>query len=161
MNKREWILRHAPFALRIVKRREGKAAIVYRRRADAEGRDRLQRVAAISALAYTAARPLLRDAINKSQIVVAEGEVEEPTGTSGNGVLPTGPFHPLDETWGARVSCYALVAAGLRDGERLLRAAGHLRDADPTEAAWWLGMLSREDNLRPLRALRILTEAVE
>ena len=160
MKKREWILRNAPFALRIVQRKEGKAAIVYRRRADAEGRDRLQRVAAISALAYTAARPLLRDAIRKSEIAVDAPEAAAPE-TNGNGTLDTGPFHPLDETWGARVSCYALVAAGLRDGERLLRAAGHLRAADPTEAAWWLGLLSREDNLRPLRALRILTEAVE
>ena len=160
MNKREWILRHAPFALRIVKRKEGKAAVVYRRRADAEGRDRLQRVAAISPLAYTAARPLLRDAVNKSEIAVDEHDATAPE-ANGNGVLPAGPFRPLDETWGARVSCYALVAAGLRDGERLLRAATHLRAADPTEAAWWLGMLSREDNLRPLRALRILTEAVE
>ncbi|HNT75688.1 MAG TPA: hypothetical protein PKH77_11790 [Anaerolineae bacterium] len=160
MKKREWILRHAPFALRIVQRKEGKAAVIYRRRADAEGRDRLQRVAALSPLATTAARPLLRDAINKSEIAVDEHDATAPE-TNGNGALPAGPFHPLDETWGARVSCYALVAAGLRDGERLLRAAAHLRAADPTEAAWWLGLLSREDNLRPLRALRILTEAVE
>ena len=160
MKKREWILRNAPFALRIVQRKDGKAAIVYRRRADAEGRDRLQRVAAISPLAYTAARPLLRDAIKKSEIVV---EAREAAAAEANGAadLDAGPFAPLDEPWGARVSCYALVAAGLRDGERLLRAASHLRAADPTEAAWWLGLLSRDDALRPLRALRILTEAVE
>ena len=70
-------------------------------------------------------------------------------------------FRPLDGAWGARVACFALLAAGLRDGERLLLAANHLRHADPNEAAWRLGMLSRDDNVRGLRALRILTEAVK
>jgi len=134
-------IREAPFALRVVQRKEGKAAIVYRRAADAKGRDRLQRVAAISPLAYTAAGGLLRDA--------ADGD------------LSTGPFHPLPEDWGARVACYALVASGLHNGERLRRAAGHLRHADADEAAWWLGLMQRNDEQRAQRALCILTEAVE
>ena len=45
--------------------------------------------------------------------------------------------------------------------DRLNRALGHLRHANSDEAAWWLGLLSSENNVRPLRALRILTEAVE
>lgn len=66
--RREKLIRAAPFALRVVQRKGGKAAIVYRRRADAQGRDRLQRVAAISPLAFTAATPLLRDAVSQSQL---------------------------------------------------------------------------------------------
>jgi hypothetical protein len=150
-------LRQSPFALRVVERRGGRAAIVYRRRADAAGRDRFQRVAAISPLAFTAALPLLRDAVARSQPPAAEAGRAAPS----NHALAAGPFYPLDDAWGPRVACFALVAAGLRDGERLMRAAGHLRAADGDEAAWWLGMLARDDNRRALRALRILTEAVE
>ena len=58
------------------------------------------------------------------------------------------------------MACYAFVAQGLRNGERLLRAAGHLRHADGNEAAWWLGLLTRAEGGRAVRALRILTEAV-
>ena len=162
---REKLVRAAPFALRVVQRKDGKAAIVYRRRADSEGRDRLQRVAAISSLAFTAATPLLRDAISKSRFSISESQSNTLNTTQGRPPEPreltTGPFHPLDANWGARVACFALVAAGLRDGERLILAASHLRHADPDEAAWWLGMLTREDNIRALRALRILTEAVQ
>lgn len=162
---REKVLREAPFALRVVQRKEGKAAIVYRRRADTQGRDRLQRVAAISPLAFTAATPLLRDAVSQSQIATSDsqGKNQEtvPDRSSENRNLTMGPFHPLDAGWGARVACFALVAAGLRDGERLMLAANHLRHADPDEAAWWLGRLTRDDNVRALRALRILTEAVQ
>ena len=167
------LIREAPFALRVVQRKGGRAAIVYRRRADAERHDRLQRVAAISPLAFTAATPLLRDAVSRCRIghlekpgFAAKNPVSERQGAAQewpakSGELATGPFHPLDADWGARVACYALVAAGLRDGERLMHAANHLRYADPDEAAWWLGMLTRDDNVRTLRALRILTEAVE
>ena len=42
----------------------------------------------------------------------------------------------------------------------MANAADNLKHADGTEAAWWLGLLTRQDNLRALRALRILTEAV-
>jgi len=159
------LVRAAPFALRVVQRKDGKAAIVYRRRADVQGPDRLQRVAAISPLAFTAATPLLRDAVSKSQIETSEysrGNQEATQDRPANPTeLTTGPFHPLDADWGARVACFALVAAGLRDGERLILAASHLRYADPDEAAWWLGRLTRDDNVRALRALRILTEAVQ
>jgi hypothetical protein len=54
-----------------------------------------------------------------------------------------------------------MVTSGLRDPERLMRAASQLRAANPDEAAWWLGLLSRDTGNRALRALRILTEAVE
>jgi hypothetical protein len=75
--------------------------------------------------------------------------------------LDVGPYYPLDADYGARVACFAIISAGLRDGARLMRAANHLRHADPNEAAWWLGLLTRDDNSRALRALRILTEAVK
>ncbi|MBC7234302.1 MAG: hypothetical protein H5T69_00555 [Chloroflexi bacterium] len=135
-------LRQAPFALRITRRKGGLAAIVYRRQADAEGRDRLRRVGALSPLALSAARPMLRDAVGVC------------------GAPAPGPYRPLDTTWGARLACFALLSARLTDGERLLRAAEHLRHADPDQAAWWLGLLLQDDNRRALRALRILTEAV-
>jgi len=154
-------LREAPFALRVVQRKEGRAAIVYRRRADAQGRDRLQRVAAISPLAFTAATPLLRDAVTQFQVAHPEHQDAAPDRSSGNNSLTTGPFHPLDADWGARVACFAIIAAGLRNGERLMLAANQLRYADTDEAAIWLGMLTRDDSARALRALRILTEAVE
>ena len=165
MDDRERLVRAAPFSLRVVQRKEGRAAIVYRRRADTEGRDRLQRVAAISPLAFTAAVPLLRDAVAGSQIAPPDAHPTDDQAPqrqrSNSNHLTTGPFHPLDADWGARVACYSLLAAGLRDGERLIRTANHLRHADPAEAAWWLGLLSRDDNVRALRALRILTEAVQ
>lgn len=145
-------LRDAPFALRVVDRKGGQAAIVYRRRADAQGRDRLQKVAAIGALAYTAALPLLRSAVAKSQDAQARG--------SGARLAP-GQFYALDQDWGARVACFGLVAAGLRDADRLGKAGRHLAAADAAEAAWWLGMVTRDDSPRALRALRILVEAVD
>jgi hypothetical protein len=140
-------LREAPFAVRVVQRNTGRAAIVYRRRPTESGRDRLQRVAALSPLAFTAAGGLLRDAVRAAQGAKTE--------------LAPGPSYPLDADWGARLACYALLSQGLRHPERLLRAAGHLRAADGNEAAWWLGLLTREESNRALRALRILTEAVE
>jgi len=151
-------VREAPFALRVTQRKEGRAAIVYRRRPDASGRDRLQRVAALGPLAYQAGLPLLRDAVRNER---RNGTA--PANGSANGAavrLAPGPFLPLGADWGARLACYALVASGLQNGERLLRAAEHLRHADADQAAWWLGLLAREDSARPLRALRILTEAV-
>ncbi len=155
------LIRYAPFALRIVERSGGKAAIVYRRKADKNGKDRLQRLCAISTLAYTAGTPLLRDAVYKSVVEAPASRraaSEEPRRTNG---LSAGEFYPLDADWGAKVACFAYLAAGLGNAERLMKAAGQLRNADANEAAWWLGMLTRDDNTRPLRALRILTEAVE
>lgn len=138
-------LRQAPFALRVVQRRGGRAAIIYRRQADARGRDRLQRIAALSPLAFTAAGGLLREALERSGAPTAER---------------VNAFIPLDGDGGARLACFGLLAAGLRDGERLARAADHLRAASGAQAAWWLGLLTQEDGRRALRALRILTEAV-
>jgi len=139
-------LRQAPFALRIVQRRGGRAAIIYRRQADPQGRDRLQRIAALSPLAFTAAGGLVRQAL--------EGAGLQRPG-------PAGAFIPLDADGGARLACFGLLAAGLRDGARLSRAADHLRAASGAQAAWWLGLLTQEDGGRALRALRILTEAVK
>lgn len=143
-------IRQAAFALRVVTRKGGPAAIIYRRRPDGEGRNRLQRVAALAPLAYTAGGPLLREAVR------AGGR---PLG-NGSGALQPGRFYPLDSDWGARLACFALLAAGLRDPERLLRAAQHVRAADANEAAWWVGLIEGTGNSRALRALRILTEAV-
>jgi hypothetical protein len=152
-------VREAPFALRVVERKDGHAAIVYRRRADRQGRDRLQRVAAVAPLAYTAALPLLRQAVSKSQ------EAHNGTGRTADRApgrkLDAGRFYALDQDWGARVACYGLVASGLRDAERLSQAGRHLYAADAAEAAWWLGLITRDEGARALRALRILVEAVE
>jgi len=140
-------VRQAPFALRVVRRRSGQAAILYRRTLNPRQQERLTKVAPISPLAFTAATALLRAAVRK---------------TSGPGArLIEGPFHPLDPDWGARVACYGLVAAGLRNGDRLHKAAAHLHHADGAEAAWWFGLMSSHQGKRAVRALRILVEAVK
>ncbi len=139
-------VRESSFALRVVRRRAGDAGVLYRRLLDSRGNERLTRIAAISPLAFSAATSLLRRAVRA---------------TAGPGAgLTSGPFHPLDPEWGARVACYSLVARGLRNGERLHRAAENLRHADGPEAAWWFGQMARRDGLRAIRALRILVEAV-
>ena len=140
-------VREASFALRVVRRRAGDAAILYRRRLLTRGQERLDRVAAISPLAFAAGAALLRASIR---------EISGPSAK-----LTTGPFHPLDHDWGARVACYALVARGLRNGERLGRCASNVQHSDATEAAWWMGLLVRRNSKRAVRALRILTEAVK
>lgn len=139
-------VRQASFALRVVRRRAGDAAVIYRRRLDENGHERLTKIASISPLAFSAGAGLLRMAARGSN-----GETAR---------LAPGPYLPLDHDWGARVACYALVAAGLRDPDRLHRAASHLQHADGAEAAWWLGLMARPGGKRALRALRILTEAV-
>jgi hypothetical protein len=168
-------IRHAPFALRVVQRKDGKAGIIYQRRPNADGNDRLQRVGSISPLAFTAGTPLMRDAVSKSNTNVIPANVVPPTNgrnkagihkklndkQSNNNELKPGPFFPLDSDWGAKVACFAIISSGLRDGERLLKTVGHIRNADPNESAWWLGLLTKDDNVRALRALRILTEAVQ
>ena len=141
-------LREAPFAIRIVRRREGEVGIVYRRSLDSkQSKDRLQRVSTISPLAFTAGSSLVREAVRS-----VEGN---------DAKLTTGPFHALDPDWGSRVACYGLLCSGLRDPERLHLAAQHLKRADANEAAWWLGMLVNSSNVRALRALRILVGAVD
>lgn len=139
-------VRQAAFALRVVRRRAGDAAILYRRTLNGHQDERLTRIASISPLAYSAAAALLRAAVR-----AAEGP---------NARLASGPFHPLDMDWGARVACFALVAMGLRNANRLHKAAENLRQADGTEAAWWFGLMTRPGGKRAIRALRILTEAV-
>lgn len=158
-------IRYAPFAIRVVNRSTGRAAIIYRRKPDSRGRDRLQKLVSLSTLAFTAGASLLRDAVSKSVIQMPasrrrrsrEQKNEEPRRVT---ALSPGELYPLDADWGARVACFGLLASGLRNAENLMKSAGHFRNADPLEAAWWLGMLTRDDNLRALRALRILTEAV-
>ena len=150
-------IRMAPFALRVVERRLGRVAIVYRRMSDAEGRDRLQRIASLGPLPFTVATSLLREAVRCS----AEEGLPVAPRHKVSMEFSVGPYYPLSTDWGPRVACFALLSAGLRDAERLNRALGHLRHANPDEAAWWLGLLTREDNVRALRALRILTEAVD
>lgn len=140
-------IREAGFAIRVVRRREGEAAIVYRRSLDENHEERLTRVAAIGALAFTAGAPLLRAAVRANEGAKA--------------ALSTGPFHPLDPDWGAKVACYALVARGLRNARRLSKAADNLRHFDATEAAWWFGRMTNGHGLRSTRALRIMVEAVK
>ncbi len=140
-------VREASFALRVVRRRSGDAAILYRRRLDTRGNERLDRIAALSPLAFSAAATLLRHAVR-----AVEGNSAR---------LSTGPFHPLDPDWGARVTCYALVAQGLRNVDRLHKAASNLQHADGNEAAWWFGHMSNGKGKRAIRALRILVEAVK
>jgi len=140
-------IRQATFALRVVRRRAGDAAVVYRRRLTKKSEERLDRIAAISPLQFSAGAGLLRSAVRA---------------IGGRGTrLTTGPFHPLDPDWGARVACYALVVRGLRNAGRMHRAAENLRRADGAEAAWWFGLLSGAGARRAVRALRILVEAVK
>lgn len=141
-------VRNASFALRVVRRRTGDAGILYRRTLTSRRVERLTRIGAISPLAFSAAMPLLRAAVRGS-------------GGSAGVRLASGPYHPLDADWGARVACYTLVARGLRNATRLARSAAHLKDADAAEAAWWLGAMTRRDGRRAVRALRILTEATK
>ena len=140
-------VRQASFALRVVRRHAGDAAVLYRRTLNGHQQERLTKIAPISPLAFSAGAALLRTAVRA---------------TAGSGVrLEYGPFHPLDPDWGARVACYALVASGLRNAERMHKAADNLRHADATEAAWWFGVMSRPSGKRARRSLRILVEAVK
>ena len=139
--------RQAPFALRVVQRNAGKAGIVYRRLLKPDCGERLDRIGSISTTAFSAAMPLLRTAVRAQEGPSAK--------------LTTGPYHPLDLDWGARVGCYAFVASGLRNSERLRLAATTLQHADAPEAAWWLGLMMNGYGGRAVRALRIIVEAVE
>lgn len=137
--------RAAPFALRVVSRSQGLAAIVYRRRVNDRMEERFDRVAALSPLALTAGSGLLRSAVKAA---------------GGPPRLQPGPFQPLDADWGARIAGFALVARGLRDARRLSKSAEHFRAADPAEAAAWFGRMQDGRGKRWVRALRIITEAV-
>lgn len=139
-------VREASFALRVVRRRSGDAAIVYRRRLDQNGRERLTKIAPIGTLAFSAGATLLRAAAKGSN--------------GGHARLEPGPFLAMDADWGARVACYALVSTGLKDTGRLHKAASNLQHADGAEAAWWLGLMTQPGGKRAVRALRIIVEAV-
>ncbi|PZW41845.1 hypothetical protein C8P66_12035 [Humitalea rosea] len=138
--------RAAPFALRVVQRQQGLAAIIYRRRVNDRMEERFDRVAALSPLALTAASGLLRAALKAA---------------GGKAKLEPGPYQPLDADWGARVAGFAIVARGLREARRLSKSAEHFRAADATEAASWFGRMQDGRALRWVRALRIITEAVK
>ena len=138
-------IREAQFALRVVQRKTGLAGIVCRRKPDKNGYNRLQRIGAISPIAFTASMPFLREATDFGK----------------NENLKPGPFYPLDNDWGSKVACFALTSSGLSNPDRLIKSASNLRNADPNETTWWLGRLTRDNNSRALRALRILTEAVK
>ena len=137
-------LRQAPFALRVTRRSEGLAGVVYRRSSGKNGHDHLHRIAGLSPAAFSAGKLLLE----KANLAV-----------NGTRQLEPGPFVPLNEDWGSRICCYAIVTSGLRHPEKMLRTAQHFLNADGAEAAWWLGTLTRAEDSRPMRALRILTEA--
>ena len=139
-------IRQAPYALRVVRRHAGDAAILYRRRLTERHDERLDRVAAVSPLAYSAGARLMREGARATNRM--------------GGRLEPGPFLSLDPDWGARIACYALVARGLRNAGRLHKAAEHLREADGAEAAWWFGLMTNGTRQRAVRALRILLEAV-
>ena len=139
------MVRAASFALRIVKRKTGTAAIIYRRSLKTNGEERLTRVAAIGPLAFSAGASLLRAAVRDANVTK----------------LTPGPFYPLDQDYGARVACYALVTSGLRNAAAMHNAADSMKGADATEAAWWLGLMSGTRRVRAIRALRILVEAVK
>lgn len=139
-------VRKASFALRVVRRRGGEAGVLYRRSLDDKRRERLTKVAPISPLAFAAGTSLLRSAVRATAGQTAK--------------LTLGPFHALDPDWGARVACYAIVAAGLRNPDRMHRAATNFQSADGAEAMWWLGLIGNGRRRRAVRALRILVEAV-
>lgn len=138
-------VRDASFALRIVKRKAGTAAIVYRRSLKTTGEERLTRAAAIGPLAFSAGASLLRASVHGMKVTK----------------FVPGPFYPLDHDYGARVACYALVTSGLRNATAMHNAADSMKRADATEAAWWLGLMSGNRRVRAIRALRILVEAVK
>jgi len=146
-------IRDASFALRIVRRRTGDAAILYRRSLDDKMNERLTRVTSISPLAFASAASLIRQAAK-------EGQIKDKDKKAARFSLKAGPFYPLDPDWGARVACFAMVASGLRNADRLHKAAGHLQSSDPGEAAWWFGLMRNGRLNRTRRALRILVEAV-
>jgi hypothetical protein len=139
-------IREAPFAVRVVQRSGGLAAIVYRRRVNDRMEERFDRVAALSPVAFTAAGGLVRAAVKAA---------------GGPAKLAPGPFQPLDEDWGVRLAGFAIVARGLRDTRRLPKAAEHFRSADAAEAAAWFGRMQDGRGVRWVRALRIVTEAVK
>jgi hypothetical protein len=139
-------IREASFAIRIVRRAAGDAAILYRRSLDEKRQERLTRVTSLSPLALAAGASLIRAATRGA----------DPSRRK----LDPGPYHPLDPDWGARVACYALVASGLKSAERLHKAAANLQQADAAEAAWWYGLMRNGKSSRVRRALRIIVEAV-
>ena len=93
-------VRDSSFALRVVRRREGDAGIVYRRQLTDSGQH-LVKIASISPLAFSAGAALLRAGVRAA--------------SGGTAKLQAGPWLPLDDDWGPRVACYGLVSEGLHN----------------------------------------------
>jgi hypothetical protein len=146
-------LRNAPFAVRITRRDGNLAATIYRRTLNSRRLNRLARLTAIGPAAFTAATPLLRAALNAADRAALNA-------ADRTARFDPGPYLPIDANWGVRLACFGLVGTGLRDTSRLVQTARRLRDADATEASWWLGQMTSPTGPRAVRALRILLEAV-
>lgn len=138
-------VRDASFALRVVKRRTGTAGIIYRRSLKPNGEERLTRVSALGPLAFSAGATLLRGSVRGASVTK----------------FTPGPYYPVDQDYGVRVACYALLTSGLRNAAAMHNAADAMKRADATEAAWWFGLMSGARRVRAIRALRILVEAVK
>ena len=59
-------VRQASFALRVVRRRAGDAAILYRRSLTVNRQEKLSKIGAISPLAFTAGTALLRAVVSRT-----------------------------------------------------------------------------------------------
>lgn len=148
----------SPFRIRINIGTGGLIATLYRRETDPkDGEVKPMRVCTINALAYTAGKPLVRDAITAGKALwVVRGKrgaiAESPR---------AGQTYSICSDWGPRIGCYGLLATGLGDGDRLYYASSYFSRMDSAEAAWWFGALLSDRSDRTVRALRILSGAVE
>lgn len=141
----------APYAIQFRRSRDGQCVTVYRYGLDGRhDREDYVPVAMLSPLAVAAGEPVLRAALRAS----GHSDVSPRVGV----------LLPLAGDAGPRVACYALLVRGLgaRNVEGMRRAADQFATADPVDAAWWLGMMTRpRGGDRAVRALRILAEVTE
>ncbi len=148
----------APFQIRINIGTGGLIATLYRRETDPkDGEVKPMRVCTINALAYTAGKPLVRDAITAGKALWIVRRKWAAVAESPR----VGQAYSICSDWGPRIGCFGLVAAGLKDGDRLSYATSYFSRMDSAEAAWWFGMLLVDRSDRAVRALRILSGAVE
>ncbi len=132
-------LRAAPFALRIVRRSSGDAAIIYRRMSGEPGKrnDRLVNIGSLSPLGLAAASGLVRAAVKASD-----------AGSPGR--LAPGPSLPLDHDWGARLACFARVAAGFTRCRTALNGR-RMRCTTPAAPSGLVAWAHRQDGRHPRR----------